>query len=157
MKKIVLSLLFTLSILSSFAEAAGRNSPWYFGIKGGLMDPQGLGDSALNIGLDIGYQQNKYLSTEVELTSTLIDGDTPSGQNWEVDTLSVFAAFRSRTPVKFKAKIGITNVDYGGNDNLELSFGVGVGFWAGGGLMEIEYTEIDDGLNFISAGVNYFY
>ena len=121
------------------------------------MDPQGLNDSAVNMGLDIGYQQNRYLSTEVELTRTLIDGDTPSGNNWEVDTLSVFAAFRSRTPVKFKAKIGITDVDYGGNDNFELSFGIGIGFWAAGGLMEIEYTEIDDGLNFISLGVNYFY
>lgn len=157
MKKIALSLIFTLSLFSSYAQAAGNNSPWYFGIKGGFMDSQGLGDSALNMGLDIGYQHNKHLSTEVELTRTLIDGDTPSGQDWEVDTLSAFATFRSNTKVKLKAKIGITDVDYGNNDNLELSFGLGVGFWAAGGLMEVEYTEIDDGLNFISVGVNYFY
>ena len=157
MKKNILSLLCTLLLMSTYTVATAKGTPWYFGIKGGFMDPQGFNDSALNMGFDIGYNQNKYLSTEVELTRTLIDGDTPSGNDWEVDTLSVFAAFRSNTKVKFKAKIGITDVDYGNNDDLELSFGVGIGFWAAGGLMEVEYTEIDDGLNFISLGVNYFF
>lgn len=157
MNKITLSLLCLISLSSTAIQAAGKSTPWYFAIKGGFMDVDGAADSAINMGADVGYRNNKYLSTEVELTKTLIDGDTPSGNDWEVDTLSVFAAFRSNTEVKLKGKIGITNVDYGNDDDLELSFGFGVGFWAGGGLMEIEYTEIDDNLNFISVGVNYFF
>ena len=157
MKKIIVSLFCVLSSISFTTEAAGKSTPWYFAIKGGLMSASSLSDDAVNIGADIGYRNNTYLSTEVEITQTLIDGDTPSGNDWEVDTLSVFAAFRSNTKIKLKAKIGITDIDYTGNDDLELSFGIGVGFWAAGGLMEIEYTEIDDDLNFFSVGVNYFF
>lgn len=157
MKKIILSLLCATSLITPCVEAAGKSTPWYFGVKGGLMDADGASDSAVNMGLDVGYRNNKYISTEIELTKTLIDGDTRSGNDWEVDTLSAFAAFRSNTEVKFKAKIGLTNIDYGNDDDLELSFGFGVGFWAAGGLMEIEYTEIDDGLDFFSLGVNYYF
>ena len=159
MKKTALIVLCITSILATNSAIAGKskNSPWYFAIKGGLMDADGTSDSAVNIGADVGYQNNRYLSTEVELTRTLIDGDTRSGNDWEVDTFSVFAAFRSRTEVKLKAKIGLTNIDYGNDDDLELSVGIGVGFWAAGGLMEIEYTEIDDGLDFFSLGVNYYF
>ena len=159
MNKIALILFCLASLLATGSASAARNnnSPWYFAIKGGLMDTDGAADSAVNIGADVGYQNNRYLSTEVELTRTLVDGDTRSGNDWEVDTLSVFAAFRSRTEVKLKAKIGLTNIDYGNDDDLEISVGIGVGFWAAGGLMEIEYTEIDDGLDFFSLGVNYYF
>lgn len=159
MKAFIISLICTMSLMSSYTVEAGKStsSPWYFGIKGGLMDIDGRGDSALNMGLDVGYRHNKYLSTEVELTETLIEGDTHSGNDWEVDTLSAFAAFRSNTEVKLKGKIGLTNIDYGNDDDLEISFGFGIGFWAAGGLMEIEYTEIDDDLHFISLGVNFFF
>lgn len=121
------------------------------------MDPQGPSDSALNMAMDIGYRHNTHLSTEFELSKTLIDGNTPSGRDWEVDTLSAFAAFRSNTDIKLKAKIGVTNIDYGNKDDLELSFGFGLGFWASGGLMEIEYTEIDDSLDYVSLSVNYYF
>lgn len=149
----------TLFLLTAFnVQAADKNnSPLYLGIKGGFVDADGMGDAALNLGLDVGYQVNRHLAAELELTQTLVDGDTPSGRDWDVDTLSVFAAFRSNTKVKFKAKVGLSNFDAGGRSDTELSFGIGVGFWAAGGLMEIEYTELDDGLEFISVGVNYFF
>ena len=155
MKKFLL--LFVLNALLLTQAYAANNSPWYMGIKGGIMDANGMSDSALNLGFDLGYRHNRYLSTEVELTETIVDGDTPSGNDWDVETLSVFAAVRTDTTVKLKAKVGLTNINYGGNSDTELSFGVGLGFWAGGGLMEIEYTEIDDGLEYISLGVNYFF
>ena len=148
-------------LLAAFnVEATGKkskSSPLYMAIKGGFVDSAALDDSALNLGLDVGYRHNRYLSTELELTETIIEGDTPSGNDWNVDTLSVFAAFRSNTKVKLKGKIGLTKINSGGADDIELSFGIGIGFWAAGGLMEIEYTELDDGLDFYSIGVNYFY
>ncbi|MDH5712219.1 MAG: porin family protein [Gammaproteobacteria bacterium] len=154
-----LALLCSIFLLAAAnVEAADKNnSPLYLGIKGGFVDADGMGDAALNLGLDVGYTLNRHLAAEVELTQTLVDGDTPSGRDWDVDTLSVFAAFRSNTEVKLKAKVGLTNFDSGGRRDTEFSFGLGVGFWAAGGLMEIEYTELDDGLDFISIGVNYFY
>jgi len=130
------------------------------GVIGGFMDAgTGISDNAINGGFDIGYQHNRYLSTEFEYTQTLIDGETNSGNDWEVDTTSVYIAFRSNTKVKFKGKIGLSNIDTGNNDDTELSLGIGVGFWALGGLAEIEYTELSDDneLDFLSFGVKYFF
>ena len=158
MKTITTACLISLLTISTFAY--GKGSPWYFGIKGGFMDAgTGITDNAINAGLDLGYQNNRYLSTEVEYTRTFIDGETNNGNDWEVDTLSVFAALRSNTKVKIKGKIGISNIDTGRDDDTELSLGIGIGFWALGGMAEIEYTQLsdDDELDFISFGVNYYF
>ena len=157
MKKLpLIGLLATLAMPVSHAE----NTPWYMGVIGGFMDAgTGITDNAINAGFDIGYQHNRYLSSEFEYTRTFIDGETNSGNDWEVDTMSIYAAFRSNTKVKFKGKIGLTDIDRGNNSDTELSIGIGVGFWALGGLAEIEYTEVsdDDNLDFISFGVKYFF
>lgn len=148
------------SLLSISTSAFARGTPWYLGVKGGFMDAgTGVTDNAINAGFDVGYRHNRYLSTEAEYTRTFIEGETRNGNDWEVDTLSVFAALRSNTEVKFKGKIGLTNIDSGGNDDTELSLGIGIGFWALGGLTEIEYTQIDDNdeLDFFSIGVNFFF
>lgn len=156
MKKIFLILVVALMPYSVYAK--GKNSPLYFALKGGLMDiGTGAGDSAINAGVDVGYQWGRYMSTEIEYTSSIVKGDTPSGNDFDITTFSAFAAFRSRTAIKFKAKAGLTDIDGGGLSDIEFSYGLGLGFWSGGGLMEIEYTVIDDGLDFISLGVNYFF
>jgi len=158
MKTITIICLASLFIVS--APAYSKGTPWYLGIKGGFMDANtGIADSAINAGFDVGYRNNRYLSTEAEYTRTFLDGETRNGNNWDVNTLSVFAALRSNTSVKVKGKIGLTNIDRGGNDDTELSIGIGIGFWALGGLTEIEYTQIDDNpeLDFFSFGVNFFF
>ena len=160
MKKSILFFCGVFLLTAFNADAArkkSKSSPFYMAIKGGFVDSAALGDSAINLGLDVGYRHNKYLSTELELTETIIEGDTRSGNDWNVDTLSVFAAFRSNTEVKLKGKVGLTKINSGDADDIELSLGIGIGFWAAGGLMEIEYTELDEGLDFYSIGVNYFF
>ncbi|MDH5767266.1 MAG: hypothetical protein OEZ38_14720, partial [Gammaproteobacteria bacterium] len=92
MKKINIVILAALFVVSD--PVLSKGSPWYFAIKGGFMDAGvGIADNAINGGFDIGYQNNRYLATEVELTRTLIDGETRAGNDWEADTFSVFAAF----------------------------------------------------------------
>ncbi len=155
-------LIFLLSTLTPFAVHAAKssNSPWYIGFIGGLMDAgRGVTDDAINLGFDAGYQVNRYFAPELELTRTIVDGETSGGNDWEVDTLSIFAAFRTDTKVKFKAKIGISDIDTGSNSDTELSLGIGIGFWALGGLTEIEYTDLsnDYDLEFLSFGVKYFF
>ncbi|MDH5473097.1 MAG: porin family protein [Gammaproteobacteria bacterium] len=147
-------------LLTVSTPVLSKGSPWYFAIKGGFMDAgTGIADNAINGGFDIGYQNNRYLATEIEYTRSLIDGETSSGNDWDVDTLSAFASFRSNTKVKFKGKVGLTHIDTGNNDDIEFSMGIGIGFWALGGLTEIEYTELgnDNELNFFSVGVNYYF
>ena len=162
MKKIttVFASLCLLFIYTQPVHSKGANSPWYLGVKGGFMDGgKGVSDNAVNMGFDLGYKNNRYLSTEIEYTQTFIDGETRNGNDWDVTTLSAFAALRSNTSVKLKGKIGLTHIDYGRDDDIELSMGLGVGFWALGGLTEIEYTKIDNDndLDFFSIGVNFFF
>lgn len=159
MKKI--NLIFLAVVLCCpVAHAGNSGTPWYLGVVGGLVDAgAGVTDDAFNAGLDAGYNFNRYAAAEFQLTTTLIDGETRGGTDWDVDTVSVFAALRSDTPVKLKGKIGLTNVDAGGDDDTELSYGIGVGFWALGGLSEIEYTVLNDDrdLEFLSFGVKFFF
>lgn len=153
MKKFVAILLFCLLPLSPLSA---KDSPFYMSLKLGLLDAGGaLTDSAINSAFDLGYRHNRYLSTEVEYCSTFVDGKTANGNDWQADSLSVFAALRTNTEVKLKGKIGLTNLD---NDSgLNLSTGIGISYWAMGGLAEIEYTKIDDGISFFSFGINYFF
>lgn len=147
-----------MMMLPLAAVAKGNNSPLYFAIKGGFMDAGGgIADSPINVGVDVGYQWGRYMSTEIEYTSSIVDGETASGNDFDITTFSAFAAFRTATPVKFKFKAGLTDIDGGGVSDIEFSYGFGIGFWSAGGLMEVEYTVIDDGLDFISMGVNYFF
>ncbi len=160
MKKTLL--IFLLSTLTTFAVHAAKNTngPWYAGFVVGLMDGGGsVTDDAINLGFNGGYQINRYFAPELELTRTIVDGKTSGGNDWDVDTLSIFAAFRTDTKIKFKAKIGISDIDTGNNSDTELSLGIGIGFWALGGLTEIEYTELSDDydLEFLSFGVKYFF
>lgn len=154
MKRLLIGCL--LSVVFT-GQVSAKESPFYMGIKAGILDSgNGVADNAINAAFDIGYRHNRYLSTEVEYSTTFINGNNTSGNDWDVDVLSVFAALRSNTKIKLKGKIGISNIE-GGNSGLELSTGLGIGFWAAGGLMEVEYTKLDDGLSFFSVGVNYFY
>jgi hypothetical protein len=154
-------ILISLMAFGVAGQVQARGTPWYFGLKMGLMDGgAGIVDDAVNAGFDVGYRNNRYLSTEIEYTRSVIDGETQAGRDWQVRTLSGFMALRSNTPVKLKGKIGFTRVDTGRDDNFDLSYGFGVGFPAAGGLTEIEYTIIDDNtedLDFISIGVTFFY
>ena len=158
MKKIILIIIAVVLLTPSSIYAKGKNNPLYFGLKGGFMDfGEGLSKSALNAGVDIGYQWGRHMSTEIEYTSSIMDGENAGGNDVDLTTFSAFAVFRSRTPIKFKAKAGLTDIDGGGFSDIEFSYGIGVGFWSAGGLMELEYTVIDDGLDFISLGVNYYF
>lgn len=151
MKKLSLYAFFLL--LSSQALAA--DSPFYMAIKVGVVENSGgVNDAAVNTAFDIGYTHNRHLATEVEISRTMINGDN-NGSDWSADSVSVFAALRTRGSVKLKAKIGLTDLE--GDDNFSLATGLGVSYWSLGGLTEIEYTRLDDELYFISFGVNYFY
>ena len=80
-------LIFLLSTLTPFAVHAAKssNSPWYIGFIGCLMDAgRGVTDDAINLGFDAGYQVNRYFAPELELTRTIVDGET-SGDYAELD------------------------------------------------------------------------
>ena len=145
-----------LLCLFSMVPVHARQSPFFMALKMGVVDHgESISDSAVNMAINVNYLHNRFLATEVEYSSTIIDGSTNAGNDWQADSLSIFAALRTNTRIKLKGKIGLANLD--GNDGLNIATGIGIGYWGMGGLVEIEYTKLDDGVTFLSFGVNYFY
>lgn len=140
-------------------------SPWYLGLKFGWMDADASGfDDATNVGLYGGYtlheDVNGNFAIEGEYTRTISDGDIPGG-GWDIDTLAVYGAYRTAGPWFLKLKAGYLdediNVSAGGSSisgsDSGLSFGAGGGVRLGNkAAFELEYTVIEDDVNFFSIG-----
>lgn len=145
-------------------------NPMYFGFKAGTMDADVSGfDEASNWGVLLGftlYDQAEAgsLALEGEYTRSFNDGDVRIAGlrgDWNVETLALYGAYRTGGNVFLKAKAGWASRDVsvrgpGGRiegDDSDFSFG------AGGGVrlsrkagLELEYTVIEDDLNFLSLG-----
>ena len=164
MKKI--AIFGIVAALGSANVALAANSPFEFGVKGGLMmnDVSGF-DSAMNAGVVVGYPINDAVTVEGEFTTSLSDGGTDiSGVNWSVQTLAVYGVFKSKGDTYFKGKLGYLNesvsIDTGygfsvGGDDSGLSYGIGGGMKLGSGSLEVEYTIIEADVNFLSIGYKF--
>jgi len=133
----------------------------YFGAKGGFMDADAGGhDKALAAGGIIGYRffdDNRGSgSLEVDLSTTLKDGDIDGGGDWDAMVLGAYFAYRSVGEVYFKGKVGFADQDVDGTGSVEddtnVSFGIGGGWQINRkAALEVEYTVYDD-LSFFSVG-----
>lgn len=151
--------VFTLSLMSPgfTAVAASRSSQQahtFFGIKGGFMKPDGEdNDSALNIGAVIGQPVRRYFSWEAEFNTTLADGEVGANNDWDITNIAGYAVYRSEGSIGFKAKAGLTYWDSDNDSDMSLSLGIGAGFKMGqNGILDVEYTQIDDFVDYISVG-----
>lgn len=155
-----------LSMLSC-ASMVHADSKFYIGAKGGSMSTSltGLG-SATNLGVLLGYKMNKTFALEGEFTTTTSDGSVNGFGNWSVDTYSVYAAGRWGDKAYLKGKIGILSEDIsisggfvsGGGSDTGLSLGIGAGYSISDKInIEVEYTLIEEDIDFISLGVNYYF
>jgi hypothetical protein len=159
--------LFALLAAAGFAFAPTANAAdAYAGVKAGFMlaDTENQ-DAALNIVglfgaklLDLGPKAGT-LSAEGELSFTLIDGDLPNGNDWDVSTLGAYAVYRSAGDMYLKAKAGLLWVDTSYDSSItELSMGIGGGWRINKNMsLEVEYTTIDDNIDMFSAGVNFHF
>lgn len=151
--------------------SAQAQTPWYLGVKAGLMNADVSGfDDATNIGLLLGYNffddNRGAFAIEGEFTTTIDKGDVRIGSatgDWEVDTWAIYAAFRTAGPAYVKAKagyldedvsVGVAGTGVSGSDS-GFSFGAGFGFRMGQKTsLEFEYTVIEEDIDFISLGLN---
>lgn len=148
----------------------------YLGAKLALVDhddKNGVSfDKAYNIGVYGGYHLlgegaqiprnlgGGTLSIEGELTTTLIDGDTNFGGDWDIMTLGAYAAYRFpvQKSVYLKGKLGLVWNDPDGpaaannKSDVDGSFGLGIGWHLGSGALEGEFSVINSDVLFLSVG-----
>ena len=149
--------IFTLLLINPgfSAEPASRSSQQphtFFGIKGGFMKPDGKdNDSAFNIGAVVGQPVSRYFSWEAELNTTLADGEVGTNTNWDITNIAGYAVYRSPGNIGFKAKAGLGYWDTDNDSGTSLSMGIGAGIKLGqGGMLDVEYTQVDDFVDYIS-------
>ena len=145
--------------------ASGAQADFLFGVKTGpmLVDVEGadVSDDPTNVGVSVGYELGVLiggLAVEAELTRSLSAGSV-AGNDLEISTQGLYASFTTAGPIYLKARVGImdASVDAGGfsEDEGGETYGLGVGFSLGLFRVELEYTSIDDDVNFISLGLVY--
>jgi outer membrane immunogenic protein len=103
----------------------------------------------------------EYMQAEVESDDLSI-----SDIEIDTDTVALYGVYRTAGDLYFKAKLGILSEDasvksiYGGSSSgrdTGLSAGLGGGYHFSYFSIEGEYTPIEEGVDFIGVGLNYYF
>lgn len=162
-------LLPVICLLGNTAMAEGL----YLGAKIGVVDADVSGfDDATNAGVTVGYQfapvsENISWALEGEFTTTVSDGDISvfgSNGSWDVDTQALYGVLRIGGDLYGKLRLGylredvsasVAGVSADGSDD-GVSGGLGAGWRANEQLsVELEYTLVEEDLDFYSVGLNF--
>lgn len=149
-------------------------NPFYVGLKGGFMRPDASGyDDAINIGVLAGFEfwdlDAGTIGIEGEYTNTVSEGDATFGGisgEWDIETYAIYGVFRTRGTLFFRGKIGYLHEDVSssvggfaavGSDS-GLSLGIGGGLKLGYFVdLVLEYTIIEEDVDFLSLAFNYYF
>ena len=155
--------LLPLLILSSFGVPTLAADGLYLGIQAGIMsnDRPGFDDSS-NLGITLGYEFLNVALGDIAIeggyTGSVDRGSAPAG-DWELETLAAYGVFRSAGPLYIKAKAGALNSDIktaaGSDRKTDFSAGLGAGVSVGIAQLEVEYTRIEENVDFISLTVTF--
>lgn len=155
-KFVTLTSLFLLLVIFSTGASAGGLT---FGAKTGPMriDNANVDDDPTNAGVTVGNEFGVVLGdlgVEGEFTTTMDDGTIKnSNATIDIDTMGLYGTYRSPGFLYFKARYGFVHWETDYDDDTVTSMGLGLGFSLGVFQLELEYTEIDEDVNFISLGV----
>ena len=146
-------------VMASPASAEG----WIFGANTGTMhiddpdasDPRNVGFMAgYEIGIGLGD-----LAFEGEITRTTSDGDL-FGNALKVETEALYVALRTAGPIYFKGRMGtlqekikVASDPDSPYTESGTSMGVGVGFSLGLVQLELDFTQIEADVTYVSLGV----
>jgi hypothetical protein len=141
-------------IFTTSAHAGGIT----FGAKTGPMQIDGLKDDPTNAGVSVGREFGVVLGDlgfEGEFTTTMKDGEDSFNNKVDIDTMGLYATYRSPGFLYLNARGGFVRWESGNNDDTATSMGLGLGFSLGILKFELEYTQIDtdNDIDFISLGV----
>jgi len=146
---IVLALSFSTSALADGLTFGAKTGPMR--IDSNLIDEDPT-NAGVTVGTELGIVLGD-LGVEGEFTTTMKDGSTVFDTDVDIDTMGLYATYRSPGFLYIKARMGFVHWESGDESDTTNSMGFGIGFSLGIVQLELEYTEIDEDINFISLGV----
>jgi opacity protein-like surface antigen len=152
MKKILMASGLLAAMLSSPAMAQSADK-LVFGGMAGFAKPDGSGnDAATIIGGRLGKQIQGNLSWEADLNFSIIDGEVGNDNNWNITSVAGYAVYRTDGDIHLKAKLGVAYWDDDSDNDTSLSAGIGLGFRMGRGILDVEYIQLNDSVDYITVG-----
>ncbi|MFK7853521.1 MAG: outer membrane beta-barrel protein [Granulosicoccus sp.] len=159
MKNITRTCVVLASVFSASAHA-----DLYFGIKAGSMligfDDVEVAEDPASVAGTLGYQFESFpsLSVEAEVSRTVSTG-LVVGNELEVESQGVYFSYTSPGRIYYKGRIGYMDAALVAGDLSEdeggETYGVAVGIRLQGVSVELDYTAVDDDVNFVSIGLRF--
>lgn len=155
MKNILMALGLIAVVTSPAAMAQGFNTKGLmFGGTVGLAKPHGPdSESGVTIGGRLAQPLRGNVSWEADVNFSVIDGEVGSNKDWDISSVAAYGVYRSEGDIHLKGKLGLAYSDDDFDDNdTSLSAGIGLGFRLGGGILDVEYTQINTNADYVTVG-----
>ncbi|MGD2140387.1 MAG: outer membrane beta-barrel protein [Burkholderiales bacterium] len=156
MKKLLFPMIAMVIALTSGAAHAQSTGQLMFGGKAGFAKPQGSdNDAGFNIAGVLGKQIQNNVYWEAELSLGIIDGEVGNNSDWSINSIAGYGVYRTDGDVHLKAKVGVAYWDDDYDDDTSLTAGIGIGIRTGRGVIDVEYTQINSRVDYITVGYLY--
>ena len=152
MKKLLMLMVIGATLVSGGAWAQSTDQ-LMFGGKAGFAKPHGSSnDSGFNIAGVLGKRIQNNVYWEAELSLGIIDGEVGKNSDWNINSIAGYGVYRTSGDIHLKAKLGVSYWDDDFDDDINLTAGIGLGFRAGNGVIDVEYTQINPDTDYITIG-----
>jgi hypothetical protein len=124
-----------------------------FGGTVGIMKPHGSdNETGLTVGGRLAKQLQNGFSAEADVNLGIVDGEIGSNHDYSINSVAAYGVWRSQGDVHFKGKLGVSYWDDDFDHDFNLSYGAGVGFVMGTGVLDVEWTQVNDYVDYITVG-----
>jgi hypothetical protein len=156
---VCLTVFLTSLLIAASTSAAGL----VFGAKAGPMQLDiSTADDPLNAGVNIGYEFDVGLGDlgfEGEFTTTVKEGEIGL-QKLNIDTAGAYLTYRTPGIVYLKGRAGYISWDADFSvgevdEDTSASYGLGLGLNLKVIKLELEYTQIEEDIDFVSLGIQF--
>jgi outer membrane immunogenic protein len=156
------------ALMAGLALAPAAMADMYFGVNAGPMMFDGASyDDPVNAGVLIGKEWGVVagdIGVQAEFTTTINEGTylsftAPYIHDVSINTQAIYGAFRTAGPIYVIGKLGLLRHEievgpYSESDS-GLAGGVGIGFSVGVAQLELEYTQVEEDVGYLSLGVRF--
>jgi len=153
MKKLFFVMMAACIMLISGGAYAQSTGKLMYGGKAGFAKPSGSNnDAGFNIAGVLGSKIQENIYWEAELSLGIIDGEVGNNSDWNINSIAGYAVYRTDGDVHLKAKLGVAYWDDDYDNDTSLTAGIGIGIRAGRGVIDVEYTQINPNVDYITVG-----